>query len=251
MDYIVGENRNQIQMIVLEQLVAPDSWARVIDLFVDILPIDELGFKHVKLQSEGRPPYNPATLLKLYLYGYKHSIRSSRKLEHSCKVNVELWWLLGGLMPSFRTIAYFRKNNAEAFRKVFRQFVLMLKDMGLIEGETIGIDSFKIFAQNSLRNNYTQKKIDRHLEYIDNRIEEFEADLDKTDKEEEKELLKSKIKLQQDRRRKYETLDTELKNSNDTQISLTDKDSRALMLTNNVSGVGISIIIYVLIVDKI
>ena len=90
-------------------------------------------------------------------------------------------------MPSFRTIAYLKKNNAEAFRKVFRQFVLMLKDMGLIEGETIGIDSFKIFAQNSLRNNYTQKKIDRHLEYIDNRIEEFEVALDKTDKEEEKE----------------------------------------------------------------
>lgn len=99
---------------------------------------------------------------------------------------MELWWLLGGLMPSFRTIAYLKKNNAEAFRKVFRQFVLMLKDMGLIEGETIGIDSFKIFAQNSLRNNYTQKKIDRHLEYIDNRIEEFEVALDKTDKEEEK-----------------------------------------------------------------
>ena len=147
MNYIVGENRNQIQMIALEQLFAPDSRARVIDLFVDILPIDELGFKHVKLQSEGRPPYNPVTLLKLYLYGYKHSIRSSRKLEHSCKVNVELWWLLGGLIPSFRTIAYYSKNNAEAFRKVFRQFVLMLKDMGLIEGETIGIDSFKIIER--------------------------------------------------------------------------------------------------------
>lgn len=116
-------------MIALEQLAAPDSWARVIDLFVYLLPIDELGFKHVKLQSEGRPPYNPVTLLKLYLYGYKHSIRSSRKMEHSCKVNVELWRLSGGLVPSFRTIAYFRKNKAEAFRKVFRQFVLMLKDM--------------------------------------------------------------------------------------------------------------------------
>ena len=87
-------------MIALEQLVAPDFWARVIDLFVDILPIDELGFKYVKLQSEGRPPYNPATLLKLYLYGYKHSIRSSRKLEHSCKVNVELWWLLNEKYPA-------------------------------------------------------------------------------------------------------------------------------------------------------
>lgn len=81
-NYIVGENRNQVRMTTLEQLVAPNSRVRVIDLFVDILPIDELGFKHVKLQSEGRPPYNPATLLKLYLYGYKHSIRSSRKLEH-------------------------------------------------------------------------------------------------------------------------------------------------------------------------
>ena len=69
MNYIVGENRNQIQMIAFEQLVAQDSWARVIDLFVDILPVYGLGFKHIKLQSEGRPPYNPATLLKLYLYG--------------------------------------------------------------------------------------------------------------------------------------------------------------------------------------
>lgn len=67
--------------------------------------------------------------------------------------------------------------------------------MDLIGVETIGIDSFKIFAQNSLRNNFTQKKIDRHLEYIDNCIEEFEAALDKTDKEEEKELIESKIKL--------------------------------------------------------
>lgn len=90
MNYIVGENRNQIKMIALEQLVAQDSWARVIDLFVDILPVDGFGFKHIKFQSEGRPPYNPATLLKLYLYGYKHSIRSSRKLGHFCKVNVEL-----------------------------------------------------------------------------------------------------------------------------------------------------------------
>lgn len=85
------------------------------------------------------------------------------------------------------------------------------------------------------------KKIDRHLEYIDKRIKDFEAALDETDKEEEKELLESKIKLQQDRRKKYETLDTELKNSNDTQVSLTDKDSRALMLTNNVSGVGYAV----------
>ena len=89
-NYIVGENRNQVRMTTLEQLVAPNSRVRVIDLFVDILPIDKLGVKHVKLQSEGTLPYNPSTLLKLYLYSYKYSIRSSRKLEHSYKINVEL-----------------------------------------------------------------------------------------------------------------------------------------------------------------
>ena len=83
-NYIVGENRNQVRMTTLEQLVAPNSRVRVIDLFVDILSIN------VKLQSEGTLPYNPSTLLKLYLYSYKYSIRSSRKLEHSYKINVEL-----------------------------------------------------------------------------------------------------------------------------------------------------------------
>lgn len=240
MNYIIGEDRNQLQMVALDQLVAQDSWARVIDLFVEILPLDDFGFKHSTLQVEGRPPYNPSTLLKLYLYGYKYSIRSSRKLEHSCKVNVELWWLLGGLRPSFRTIAYFRKSNSEAFKQVFRKFVHLLKDMGLIEGETIGIDSFKIFAQNSLRNNFTQKKIDRHLEYIDKRIEEFEAALNEADNK-DKEVLESKIKSQQTRRKKYEQLDKELKSSNDTQISLIDKDARALMLTRHISVVGYAI----------
>lgn len=91
MNHIVGADRNQLQFLALEQLVSEDSWARVIDLFVDVLPLKELGFKHAELKKEGRPPYDPSTLLKLYLYGYKHSIRSSRKLEQSCKVNVELW----------------------------------------------------------------------------------------------------------------------------------------------------------------
>ena len=72
---------------------------------------------------------------------------------------MELWWLLGGLMPSFRTIAYLKKNNAEAFRKVFRQFVLMLKDMGLIEGETIGIDSFKIRLIKKKKKNFLNLRL--------------------------------------------------------------------------------------------
>ena len=179
-------------------------------------------------------------LLKLYLYGYKHSIRSSRKLEHSCKVNVELWWLLKGLTPSFRTIAYFRKENSNAFTATFKKFVLMLKDLDLIEGETIAIDSFKIFAQNSIRNNFTQKKINRHLDYIDKRVAEYEAQLNESDAE-DKVMLKKKIALKLDRRKKYEELNNVLKDSGESQISLTDKDARALMLANNISGVGFNI----------
>ncbi len=240
MQHVVGEDRNQFQIISLEQLVPENSWARVIDLFVDLLPLVELGFKHSTLQNEGRPPYDPAMLLKLYLYGYKHSIRSSRKLEHSCKVNVELWWLLKGLTPSFRTIAYFRKDNSNAFTATFKRFVLMLKDLYLIEGETIAIDSFKIFAQNSIRNNFTQKKIERHLDYIDKKVAEYEAQLNESDAE-DKAMLKEKIELKLDRRKKYEELNKILKDSGESQISLTDKDAKALMLANNISGVGFNI----------
>lgn len=188
MDYISGNDRNQIQFFALEEMVALDSWARVIDFFVDVLPLQDLGFKHASLQKEGRPPYSPCLLLKLYLYGYKHSIRSSRKLEHSCKVNIELWWLLKGLKPSFRSIAYFRKDNSAAIKSAFRYFVILLQELDLIEGETIGIDSFKVRAQNSVRNNFSQSKIDRHFDYIDTKIEEYEQLLQQADDAEKKEL---------------------------------------------------------------
>ena len=88
------------------------------------------------------------------MYGYKHGLRSTRKLEHAAQVNIELWWLLIGLKPSNRAIAYFRKNNPKAFKNAFRYFVLVLKDWELIEGDVIAIDSFKIRAQNSLKNNF-------------------------------------------------------------------------------------------------
>ena len=172
MHHIQGISRNQMSFFALEQLVSQDSWARLVDVFVDTLPLDELGFKHVTLEEEGRPPFHPSVLLKLYMYGYKHGIRSSRKLEHASKVNIELWWLLEGQTPSDRTIAAFRKKNKKAFKNAFRYFVLMLKEWDLISGDVIAIDLFKIRAQNSLKNNFNQKKINRHIEYIDNKIEE-------------------------------------------------------------------------------
>ena len=237
MEYISGSDRNQIQFFALDELVADDSWVRVIDLFVDLLPLKDLGFKHTVLQKEGRPPYDPSLFLKLYLYGYKHSVRSSRKLEHCCKVNIELWWLLKGLKPSFRSIAYFRKDNAAALKAAFRYFVIMLQDLELIEGQTIAIDSFKVRAQNNMRKNYNQNKIDRHLDYIDTKIQQYEQQLDEADAA-EKEHLKVKISTQQQRRHKYEALEKNLAESGDSQISVTDPAAKALRANNNGTDVG-------------
>jgi len=180
MDFIQGFDREQLIMMDFESNVVFDSWARIVDFFVDALPINDLGFKNI-LQSEGRPPYKAADLLKLFLFGYKNKLRSSRELEKACKVNLEVIWLLKGLKPSARKIAYFRKNNSNAFKQTFRYFVLMLKDWDLIDGQTIAIDSFKIRAQNSLKNNFNQNKLDRHFAYIDDKIELFEKQLDLND----------------------------------------------------------------------
>jgi transposase len=237
MDYISGGDRNQMQFFALDEMVAEDSWARAIDIFVDLLPLKELGFKHTSLQKEGRPPYDPSLFLKLYLYGYKHSIRSSRRLEHCCKVNIEIWWLLKGLKPSFRSIAYFRKDNAAALKAAFRYFVIMLQDMELIEGQTIAIDSFKVRAQNNFRKNYSQQKIDRHIDYIDTKIEQFEQEMEEADAA-EREQLRLKITMQQKRRQKYEALDKKLADSGDTQISVTDPEAKALRVSNNGTDVG-------------
>lgn len=108
-------DRNQIAMMALEEMVDQNSYARLVDLFVDSLPLDQLGFTNCQHEEQGRPPYHPEVLLKLYMYGYRHGLRSSNKLHQACLVNVELWWLLKGLKPSARTICYFRKKQCPSF----------------------------------------------------------------------------------------------------------------------------------------
>jgi len=178
MDHIQGNNRNQIRMLSLEQMVEPESMVRIIDAFVDMLDLKQFGFSYFTLNKQGRPPYHPSALLKLYLYGYQNSIRTCRKLEKACKTNIEVLWLLNEQRPHYKTIANFRKDNPKAFKAVFRYFVAMLKDWKLIDGKTIAVDSFKIRAQNSLKNNFNQKKVKRHISYIDKRIAEYEQALD-------------------------------------------------------------------------
>ena len=234
-------DRGQISMIALEELVSENSYARLVDLFVEALPMEALGFIHVRHEKEGRPPYHSKVLLKLYMYGYRHGLRSSGKLHQACLVNVELWWLLKGLKPSQRTICYFRKNNAKAFRAAFRHFVLVLKDWNLIDGETVAIDSFKIRAQNSLKNNFNQGKIDRHVDYIDGKIDEYHAALDIADNEDTRTEIEQKITYQHKKRDRYKLLEKELEETGAAQISITDTDARAVVLHRNIVNVGYNV----------
>jgi transposase len=240
MDFIQGFDRNQLQMISYNEMVCSNSWARIVDLFVEILPLQELGFEDV-LSTEGRPPYQSSDLLKLYLYGYKNSIRTSRKLEQACKVNLEVIWLLKGLQPSARKIAYFRKNNAKAFKKSFRFFVSLLKEWKLIKGEVIAIDSFKIRAQNALKNNFNQKKIDRHKDYIDTKIAEYELALQLADSKEERQEIAGKIGYQNTKKQHYQNIENQLENTGESQISLTDPDAKSVVLHRNIINVGYNI----------
>ena len=237
MDFVQGFDRNQLHVMSYEENVAQDSWARIVDLFVDILPLSELGFDAV-IAEEGRPPYAAADMLKLFLYGYRSGLRSSRKLQHACRDSLEVRWLMKGLTPSARKIAYFRKDNARAFKAAFRHFVAMLKDMDLIEGSTIAIDSFKIRAQNSLKNNFNQKKIDRHIDYIDNKIEEYEQALDQADDEDQQQVIKEKIDYQKSKHDNYKQIERQLHDSGQSQISLNDPDARAVILHRNITNVG-------------
>ena len=140
--------------------------------------------------------------------------------------------------PSARKIAYFRKNNSQAFKQAFRYFVKLLKEMDLIEGQTIAIDSFKIRAQNSLKNNFNEKKIDRHIEYIDTKIKEYEKELDQQDAIEKQEETLKKIAYQNNKKSNYNKIKTQLETSGKAQISLTDPDARSVVLHRNIVNVG-------------
>ncbi len=241
MHHVKSEPRNQMQIFCLEQSIASDSFVRIIDFFVDTIDLKSFGFKHVTLKEEGRPPIHPAMLLKLYIYGYRYGVRSSRKLEREAMLNIEARWLLGEVVPSNKTIANFRKDYATAFRAIFRKFVFLLKQMELIEGKTIAIDSFKVRAQNSLKNNFNQAKIERHLEYIDNRINEFEKALDAADSQEDKAELDAKIKTQKVRKVKYKALEAQIKETGKDQISTTDEDAQSVVLQRGITVVGYNV----------
>lgn len=241
MQYLQGSDRDQMFMLSLEEAVGADAFARVVDIFVDAIDFRSFEFTHIQCKEEGRPAYHPASLMKLYLYGYRHGIRSSRKLQREAKTNLEAIWLLKGLRPHYKTIANFRKDNHKAFRMVFRKFVLLLKDWDLVEGETVAIDSFKIRASNSLKSNFNEARLKRHLAYIDEQIDQYQAQMDAADTQEEKEAMIQKLKERTEKKQHYREIEQELLQSGEQQISLTDPDSRSVVLHRNIINVGYNI----------
>lgn len=250
MQFIQGKNRCQVTFTTqcLDDSIDLDNEVRIIDLFVESIKLSEYNFI-VKTSIEGRPSYNPKDLLKLYVYGYLNGIRSSRALEKECKRNIEVVWLMKELVPDHNTISNFRRDNAKAIKQVFRFTVSIAKQFELIGGKLIAGDSTKLRAQNSKKNNFNPKKIERHLAYIDNKLNEYNSALAAADQDtsaplstgENKSIIEKEIKKQQERKEFYNDLSKTLEQTGETQISLSDPDSRQMITRNNITEVAYNV----------
>ena len=236
MRYIQGSDRNQTILLpeTVDEYIEEDSPVRFIDAYIDNLDFFKLNFTHSQTKDTGRKPYNPADLLKLYLYGYLNRIRSSRQLEKATHRNIELIWLMQRLQPDFKTIADFRKDNTQSIRAVCRDFTLLCRKLELFGGELIAVDGSKFKASNSNHRNFTKNKLTKLIKKIDAEIDSYLDDLDDGDEREKNvkqpssEELKKKIEQLRKRKGKYQKLNSELDQSEEKQISLTDPDSRMM-----------------------
>ena len=244
MQHITGISRQQIRFSSLEDTISLDNQVRFIDAFVENINLPKLDFAIKTLKTEGRPSFNSKVFLKMYLYGYLNGIRSGRDLEKECLRNIEMQWLLEDIRPNYHSITDFRKNNPTALKKLFKLFVSFLKDVDLIGGETIAIDGTKSRAHNSKKANFNQKKIDKHLEYIETKSQEYldalEANDDK-DNQQKIQNIQQKIERLKQNKLRYDLLEEELKASGEPQISTTDSDARALLVQGQVVEISFNI----------
>jgi transposase len=218
----------------LDDYVVETNPVRVVDVFVDELDLGKLGFNGVDPAATGRPAYHPAVLLKIYLYGYLNRVQSSRRLETETQRNVELMWLTGRLMPDFKTIANFRKDNGKAIRGVCRQFVVLCRQLGLLSADVVAIDGAKFKAVNNRDRNFTSAKLKRRMQEIEASIDRYLAALDTADRQESSvaqvktERLQDKIAALKTRMQELKAIEVQLDATPDKQISLTDPDARSM-----------------------
>ena len=241
MKFIQGQSRDQINLfpVSLDKSIDPDNEVRIIDFFVESLSIKDYGFR-TDFTENGRPAYHPTDLLKLFIYGYLNKVRSSRDLEKECRRNIEVMWLLKCLKPDHNTISNFRRDNPKAIKKVFRTTVQIARHFDLIGGKLIAGDSTKLRAQNSKKNNFNKAKIDRHIAYIENKLEEYTRALAENDGDNRRQI-EDEINKQQKRKDNYQNLEKRLKESGEPQISISDPESRQIMLRNNITEVAYNI----------
>src|ERR1700760_1019552 len=243
MTHISGPDRSQTLLLPesLDEYVGQDNPVRFIDAFVEGLDLTAAGFIRVASKTTGRPGYSPKDLLKLYIYGYLNRVRSSRRLEAETHRNIEVIWLLRHLKPDFKTIADFRRDNHKAFRSVFRQFVLLCRQLDLYGRELLAVDGTRIKAVNNKDRNFTRASLTQFIKAADAKLDDYLQRLDKSDATEvgkggsRVENLTEKIAAIRERRERHKHMLAELDRTGESQISLTDPDSRAMAAHTHVA----------------
>src|SRR4051794_8911222 len=243
MSHLTGTDHAQALLLPesLDDYVGQDNPVRFIEAFVEDLDLTKAGFARIIAKPTGRPGYAPADLLKLYIYGYLNRVRSSRRLEAETHRNVEVIWLLRQLKPDFKTIADFRRDNHQAFRPVFRQFVLLCRNLGLFGKELIAVDGTRIKAVNNKDRNFTRASLAEFIRLADAKLDDYLKRLVANDTAEANtagsrvENLAEKITAVRSRRDRCKTMLAELDQTGESQISLTDPDSRAMAAHTHVA----------------
>ena len=242
--FVDGVDRSQGLLLPdrLEDFVHEDNPVRVVDAFVEALDLSALGFEAANRAAGGRPAYHPATLLKIYIYGYLNRIQSSRRLEREAQRNLELIWLTGRLAPDFKTIADFRKDNGGAITAVCSRFIALCRKMKVFSHAVVAIDGSKLKAVNSRDRNFTVGKVKGRRKQLEESVARYLAELDRADRDATllpegrvphlKDKL-AKLRVQMD---KLDTIERQLLDAPDHQISLTDPDARSM--TSSGRGTG-------------
>ena len=237
MPYISSFDRDQLMFCLWDAFVEKESIARLIDAFVNSFDVSRYGVKPVSV--EGCPAYDPKSLYKLYIYGSRKGIRSSRKLAESCKVNLEVKWMLGGVEPDFRTISDFRKDNIDSLKEICHEFNRRIS--GAVEWGFSSVDGTKIQASNSKDNNFTKNKLDDRIKRLNGHTEEYLRTLNEMDQWEEayeitgeltREELEAKLKEAQERLARFEGYRKLMEETGVSQLSITDADAKLMKNKN-------------------
>jgi transposase len=242
--FIAGEDRRQATLLpdCLDDYISAENPVRLVEAFVDELDLTALGFAGAVPEATGRPAYHPATLLKIYLYGYLNRIPSSRRLERETQRNVEVMWLTGRLVPDHKTIADFRKDNGPAIKKVCAQFVALCRKMGLLEKASVAIDGSKFKAVNNRDKNFTAAKVEARLAQVEASIGRYLAALDRADREPSDiaeartTRLTEKIAGLREQMQALQGMRQRVEAAPDRQVSLTDPDARSMATSGKGTG---------------